>query len=235
MCSVFVTTLITDCSSGNRLCRYDILDDNFIDFGNVLPINNFASSGFYTQYGAKRLYTVERTGVSLYVFDMSSMDPIQQRVNTTIPVNVGYHSCLASSELTGAVYVVGGHDGDGHMKTVQIYDIISSTWSNGTSLNYGRAWHDCIVEPTTQILYVVGDWWTRPIERNHVKNIRNQSWEEFAELPSGASGTRIRVTVWHNIIFVIGGEWADPGTDAVYTIDTVCNMNGSHQYCIQQK
>ena len=158
------------------------------------------------------------------------MDPVQERINTTIPVDVRAHSCLASSELTGAVYVVGGNNG-GHLKIVQIYDINSSTWSNGTSLNYGRSWHDCIVEPTTQILYVVGDWWTRPIERNHVNNIRNQSWEEFAEFPSAATsraGTRVRLAVWYNVIFIIGGEYAEPGTEKVYTVDTVCNMYVSH-------
>ena len=224
--------MVTYCSSDTRLYRYDILEDNFTDFGSVLPTRNFASAGFYSQYDATILYTVNFAGDSLYIFDMSSVDPVQQRINTTIPVDVSYHGCLASSELTGAVYVIGGN---GHLKIVQIYDINSSTWSNGTSLNYGRAWHDCIVEPTTQILYVVGDWWNKPIERNHVNNIRNQSWEEFAEYPSEATGTRVRLAVWYNIIFIIGGEYADPGTDEVYIIDTVCNMYRTHQYCIQQK
>ena len=240
---MYLLQLITYCSSGYRLYRYDISEDNFIDFGSVLPTNNWGNAGFYSQYGATTLYTTNFEGDGLYIFDMSSADPVQQKVST-IPVEGGYHQCLASSRLTGAVYVIGGA---GDLKTVRIYDINSSSWSNGSSLNYGRSWHDCIVERTTQILYVVGGWWNqRAIERINVIHIQSESWEVFAELTAAghiSSYAKIRLLQWYGIIFVIGGGYHDPGYDEVYTIDTVCNImiesgtvsHVTHQHCKPQK
>ena len=69
---------------------------------------------------------------------------MQQRVDTTIPIDVAYHSCLTYSAFIGALYVVGGLNGalSGRTKTVQIHDINNSPWCNGSTLTYNRAWGD---------------------------------------------------------------------------------------------
>ena len=222
--SVLVSSLIS-CSHRSHLYRYEIAEDTFTNYGNILPVNNWNDAGFYSQYDATRLYTIN-SGDNLYVFDMSSVDPdvgypVQEKVNTTIPVWVRTHGCLASSEITGALYVVGGQ---GDSKVVQIYDINSSTWSNGSSLINGRKWHDCIVEPTTQILYVVGGWGQRAVERINIMNIYNDSWEVFAQLPSDLFPAQIRIVQWYGVIFIFGGYYTNDDIDKVYTIDTVCDI-----------
>ena len=213
-------------SDWNHLVRYDIPEDNFTDYGPVLPAYNYLFAGYYSQYDATRLYTFtcEDTGchtVSVFVFDMTTME--QQKV-TTIPVYVSTQGCLASSEVTGNLYVIGGLGDNWGDKIVQIYNFDSSSWSNGSSTNYNRYWHDCIVEPTTQTLYVVGGWYEDAMERINIMNIYNESWEVFGYLPDGPTWSNIRLVERRGIIYIIGGEYYEPFADIVYTINTVSTL-----------
>ena len=231
MCSVLVPTHNFR-SDTIQILRYDILEDNFTDYGHVLSAGALCvfNTGFYSQYDATRLYTVCCEGTlcqdtSIYVFDMTSLE--QQKV-ITVPVWVHDDACLASSEVTGALYVIGARGSDllGD-KIVQIYDIDSSSWSNGSSTNYDYHWHDCIVEPTTQTLYVVGGWNQTAIERINIMDIYSDSWEVFGYLPDGPLWANIRLVERRGIIYVIGGEYYEPFADDVYTINTVSTLLGT--------
>lgn len=141
----------------------------------------------------------------------------QQKVDTTVPVDGSYHECIASSEYTGSLYVVGGWN-SGKLATVQVYDIDSSSWlSNVPSLNVARYMPSCIVEPMTQMLYVIGGGDTNSIERINVVDIESESWTIMGYLPQ--ISFQLRNTVADGIIYVTG----QPQTSTVYTIDTVCN------------
>ena len=212
------------------MVEYDILEDIFVDHGQfVLNYHVYGYSQYYTQYDQTTMYTIDFSGDYLIMFNLESLE--SQQMNTTIPVNVdsGGLACIVSSEVKEALYIVGGHDDSSRLATVQTFQLDSQTWlTNVADMNAKRFYHGCLVEETTQRLYVVGGLWEKSIEYIDFTNIESESWVTLNdELPVNLHDTRL-VAV-NGIIYTIGGQDLSANEhDTMYTIDAATGNLSIH-------
>ena len=133
-----------------------------------------------------------------------------QQLDQTIPINVDFAGCLASTESPRPqLFVVGGRYYNGtawlRRNTLQILDVSVANWSIGPNMTQGRAEHGCVV--VNDWLWVIG--LAPTVESIHVPELSNSSndaiWEFKEEpLPTGVL-FYVRLAVFEDLIFVVGG------------------------------
>lgn len=142
---------------------YDIDENEFIDSGpnatadtsSWTNVTEYGTGVYYSQLNDK-LYTIEKTGYYIHVYDLGSSSV---RVLTEqIPNYVNHSACMASASTPSPrLYVTGGESyRDEYMKNLQIFDVDTAEWTAGPDMNYTRGWHGCIV--VNDWLWVMGHW-----------------------------------------------------------------------------
>lgn len=160
------------------------------------------------------MYVIDPSGGALFTFNMESLE--YKKVNTTIPMNVSDKSCIASSNSTRTLYIIGGENAS---QTVQVLDLDTMSWLNDIPpTNYHRESHGCYVEPSNQRLYVMGGNSTK-IEYINSTDIQNQHWTVLSdEFESGIMSFGMAAN-----ILVLGGCDENGIIGDVYSVNTVTN------------
>ena len=200
--------------------EYDITNNQFIDRGETyLSSTTYSTVGygvFYTQLDATTLYTTNRDGTYINVFDLQSLS--YQQLSPAIPTSVDKSGCLASSKTPSPrLYLTGGNAG----AALQVLDLDSGSWLDSLpSMSYSRQSHGCVTIDTSTVttdLWVMGQ--VTQIEYISTSDIQSASWTEINDqLPVALE--EFSVVASGTTIYVIGGGWA---VDTVYTIDTMTN------------
>ena len=210
-------------SYGYQVVEYDIATNTFVDHGNnVLGTDTYGYGVFYTQYDAKRVFTIRPDGRYIYVLNLETLQYSYSGAYT--PTDVNDEGCIASSNVTEALYITGGYSSSG-ISTVQVYSLSSSSWlSSIPSMNYARGEHGCIVEPTNLRLYAIGGYGDATIESIDITNIQNVNWKTFDSTLSNSYSARYPgVASVEGLIYIFGG-----GYTTVHVIDTATSSLSVH-------
>ena len=204
--------------------EYDILRNEFIDHGeNYLSSDPGLYGIFYTQYNESTMYSIAEAGSSLFMFDLKSLE--LQQIDTSIPESVRDLTCIASSELTNALYITSGDGGNDAIDSGQVFESDSKTWLTSIpSMNHARWYHGCWVEATNHKLYAIGGESVSQIESINIVNIQNHIWtvmDDELPVPLKCFG----VTSVNGVIYIIGGFHDESASymDTVHMIDTSTN------------
>ena len=142
----------------NNLIEYNIGNDSFTLYEDVISDNDVYSLGQYSTQINDTMYLISRTSDNLSVFsiyDLSTSTFIYYWQNITFPIYVGFSACIAHS--SSFIYIVGGNDDSASARnTTQIFDLSSYNWSIGPSMQDKRSLLSCIVSPSNHNLYAVG-------------------------------------------------------------------------------
>eukprot|EP01084_Bolivina_argentea_P273604 466105_1 len=138
-------------NSATQLFQYDITTNIFIDNGTSALSQRIANGGtLYTQSG-NILYMMAPHNPEMHTYNLESN--VFTTSVTTPPIVSDESQCLASTD--NYIFITGGSNID-YLNKVQIMDISTKTWSLVPNMNEKRAAHSCEVDPTTNILYVIG-------------------------------------------------------------------------------
>eukprot|EP01084_Bolivina_argentea_P273611 466117_1 len=201
-------------TNGKQLFQYDIKNNVFIDNGTSFLSQNMGNSGtFYTQ-SANILYMMNYQETTINTYNLQSNQFITNITNIIIP-NLSGGQCLTST--TNSLFIIGGRINNEYSGNVQMMDISTNTWSIISNMNEKRSYHSCIIDPMTNILYVIGGmdctnggtWCSsgmhKTIETIEINNINTQIWTYYGNLSIPSHSAR---SVWYNHeIFVISGKY----------------------------
>ena len=221
--------------------EYDIRNDTFIDYGadflNTTLNNTAGEEGtgvYYTQINHTTLYTISRYGEHINVYDLQSLSYGQ--LATSIPINVDYAACIASSELPiPRLYITGGGDVHSEMlDDLQILNLDDLQWLTSLpSMTTPRWQHACIVR--NDKLWAFGGAIKTTgytVEVINTTNIEAETWEVIGSFGSCDSIGKVAVSAVQDLIYIVGGVtwcgWLFSLTDSVYVIDTVTNSISLH-------
>ena len=122
--------------------------------------------------------------------------------------------------VDGKIYAIGGTSKSSsgklrRLKTVEVYDPVTDTWTSAKGMNYERAWPAfCVVN---EMIYVMGGMGMTEIP-NHpgsyhasveMFNPKTNEWHERAEMSAAKSSHTASVV--NGKIYVIGGGFLDNG------------------------
>ena len=118
-------------------------------------------------------------------------------------------------QLNGSIYVIGGFDPSYYWSadpTVEIYNIATNTWSNGTPLPTGCSWASGVsLNGTIYVLGGVGS------DYFNMMQIFDPSTNAWTSGPSFAGGRYLcAATTYNGKIYLIGGDSWETGSDVVY-------------------
>eukprot|EP01084_Bolivina_argentea_P203180 347052_1 len=217
--------------ASKQLFQYDITHDIFIDNGtSVLSQEVWNWGSFYTQI-ADTLYMMDFEDVSIHTYDLSS-NQFVPNVATSLIQDIS-KQCLAATN--DYLLVTGGIISTiTTINTVQMMDLSTKTWSYAPNMSVNRHRHSCVIDPTTNILYVIGGIdGARPedaimhksIETINTNNINQQSWMHYGYLEYNSYFGR---SVWYNHnIFVVASK-RYPGT--TYFTHIINTIDGTISY-----
>eukprot|EP01083_Nonionella_stella_P178530 630968_1 len=143
----------------------------------------------------------------------------------TVPTKVGLLACLTT--FGDSLFVIGG-DGNGgstHLDTLQIFDFIGSSWSNGPIMNQKRTSFACAVSAATNKLYsiggeIFGGSLSAKVEYISITNIQSQSWAYTTNDLTDVTRDLRAVSYQSDIYIPGGGSTVDTYSHRVYVIDT---------------
>ena len=219
-----------------QLIEYDIANDAIIDYGEDYissTLNNshgeYGLGVYYTQIDPSTLYLIDMLGDAINVYDLQSLS--YDRLNTTIPFDVSYYSCIASSDST--LYITGGYSNqNGTLDRLQVLNLEDLSWlQRAPSMNYERYQHGCIVVNGNgnHKLWAIAGAYEESVEFVSTTDIEDRPWKKSGSLSCGLSF--FGVTAFGDTIFIVGGNCY--GTtirpDTVYTIDSVTNSIRTHK------
>eukprot|EP01083_Nonionella_stella_P318526 1164812_1 len=210
--------------SPRQMTKYQTKSKNFVYGGdNALPINTSAMGQGWTQQG-NILYLVDIDfPINLAMYHMNTQ---QFTTNwTNLPIEIGPHSCLASSKDT--LFVVGGrYNLTAYHNKLQILNLTTLQWTNNPpSMNDVRTQAACIV--ANDYLWAFGgrydpvDFRTGQLasnERVELNNITQNTWVYVDSLTTALTG--LRAVVYKDTIYVIGGNAFVYTNDIVHLMDT---------------
>eukprot|EP01083_Nonionella_stella_P318527 1164815_1 len=210
--------------SPRQMTKYHTESDSFVYAGgNALPINTSAMGQGWTQQG-NILYLVDIDfPINLAMYHMNTQ---QFTTNwTNLPIEIGPHSCLASSKDT--LFVVGGrYNLTAYHNKLQILNLTTLQWTNNPpSMNDVRTQAACIV--ANDYLWAFGgrydpvDFRTGQLasnERVELNNITQNTWVYVDSLTTALTG--LRAVVYKDTIYVIGGNAFVYTNDIVHLMDT---------------
>eukprot|EP01083_Nonionella_stella_P182026 653766_1 len=210
--------------SPRQMTKYQTKSKNFVYGGdNALPINTSAMGQGWTQQG-NILYLVDIDfPINLAMYHMNTQ---QFTTNwTNLPIEIGPHSCLASSKDT--LFVVGGrYNTTAYHNKLQILNLTTLQWTNNPpSMNDVRTQAACIV--ANDYLWAFGgrydpvDFRTGQLasnERVELNNITQNTWVYVDSLTTALTG--LRAVVYKDTIYVIGGNAFVYTNDIVHLMDT---------------
>ena len=162
---------------------------------------------------------------TIHIFDMNTKSFTSNAL--TLLLKTEHCGCLASTgSLTdGQLYVAGGIS-VGNNDELQIYNISSSSWSYGPSMNKTRYRLSCHIENNR--LYAISGKNEASIEWISISNINSNSWSLFSStLPYSLEFAN--TVSYDNDIYIIGGSpnsRSDDG-ETVFIIDTTSNTYSS--------
>ena len=218
-----------------QLVEYDTLNDAFIDYGEEFVSSALGNSDgengwgvYFTQINATTLYTINRNGDSINVYDLQSLSFYD--LGTTIPVDVSYHGCIASAITPSPrLYITGGKVDDWsspnwleELDDLQILGLDDLQWlTSAPSMTTARAGHGCIV--VNDLLWAIGGQSSESVEMINITDITTGSWQVVGSVSCQMSS--FGITAVDDIIFLVGGYCWDTSARSgiVYTIDTVTN------------
>eukprot|EP01083_Nonionella_stella_P065340 171113_1 len=218
---------ITTVNNQRQMTEYQIEFNNMVYYGPNYLSHDFVNYGTYYAQLGHMLYIMNEGGASLSVYDMKNK---QMDFNfTTIPVKqtTSSYSCLAATKTYLIVTSAGDYSITDSNMTIQTFSLIAMQWTNNIqSMNQKRFAHSCIVDPVTNILYVIGGDSRQElldsVETVHT-NASVPTWSYIDKLSVAARGTRA-VLFNDDMIFVIGGRTSDNvHLDIVQIINTVDN------------
>lgn len=132
---------------------------------------------------------------------------------------------LAAVSLNGKIYAMGGNSTDsgtlGVLSSVEIYDPVGNTWSQGKSMSYTRA---CFMASAVNgKIYAMGGI-DRFVNANHLSSVEVyapalDTWTEVKSMPNGCD--HAVSTVVGKKIYVMGGSSLD--SSPTYAYDTELN------------
>lgn len=181
-------------------------------FNNPLPLALNPDGTIYVgEFGGSLLTALQPGSLGCW----SDKDPLPQDILD-----------LAGDALNGKLYVVGGKNATGHLKTLYIYDPFSNVWTQGPDLPaaYPAVENPAVVSSNGK-LYVFGGF-TAPfsgaVSNAAVFNPASSSWTNLTPIPTARGGITARVI--GNSIYIAGGmdgtgqslntlEIYDPATD----------------------
>lgn len=150
---------------------------------------------------------------------MAQPQPTWQGVHSLLPKSM-YWS--ATCTYNGKIYVFGGNENDGEVKTTYIYDIATDTWSQGADMPTGR-YLNTAVEVGGKI-YVMGGRQltasTSPVNANECYDPATDSWTTKAAMPNTIRGHA--AVAANGKIYVMGGN-TGAYTDVVSIYDPASN------------
>eukprot|EP01084_Bolivina_argentea_P175296 303601_1 len=202
----------------NQVTEYRIAPNRMIDHGaTALSVNIRGTGQSYVQL-QNIIYTISFGGY-LCSYDMSTKT-FNGKI-ATIPVHPSYRGCLAA---TNVYLIITGGDANGAINTVQILNINAMTWNtNVPSMIYARRSHSCVINPNTNILYVMGGTGRDDIQLSSIEKASLLgTWTHVSDLSVTASATR--AVIIDNDIWVIGGQ-VDSKDNSWYRIDIVHIIN----------
>ena len=224
-----------------QLIKYDITNDVMIDYGEDYISSTLGNEHgeyglgvYYTQIDSSTLYLIDMLGDSINVYNLQSLS--YQRLNTTIPFDVSYYSCIASTDSpTSTLYITGGYGKfrNGTLDRFQVLNLENLSWlKNAPSMNAKRYQHGCIV--VNDRLWAIAGAYENTIENIGITNIESiyNSWRDIGSLECGLSF--FGVVAVDELIFVVGGSCygSTIRLDTVYTIDTVTDSITAHPHAL---
>ena len=117
---------------------------------------------------------------------------------------------LASASIGHKIYVIGGRNttaprpigGMYVMNTVEVYDMVTNTWSSATSLNKARS--DLVAVAHGGKIYAIGGWdGTNVVATVEVYNPTKDTWTMLTDMPTARSN--LVAETKGNTIYAIGG------------------------------
>ena len=205
--------------------EYVIVSNEFVDYGEDY-ISSALGNGdgengwgiYFTQINDTTLYTINRNGDSINVYDLQSLSFYD--LGTTIPVDVSFYGCIASAEIpTPRLYITGGKEWFRELDDLQILGLDNLEWlASPPSMTTARAGHGCIV--VNDILWAIGGEDLDSVEIISITEITTKSWQIIDSVPCQLG--RFGLTLVDEMIFIVGGYCWDTETysDSVYTINT---------------
>jgi subtilisin-like proprotein convertase family protein/N-acetylneuraminic acid mutarotase len=107
----------------------------------------------------------------------------------------------------GKLYKIGGYGGAGAAQPwLDIYDIVSNTWSQGADMPAGRYWLDCVAIDLTGSdpkIYCAGGYLTSAQSTLYIYDINSNTWTTGAPLP--AARYSYAGVALNGLYYVIGG------------------------------
>ena len=220
----------------NQLMEYDILNDNFTDYGmsylheNMSNYDGEYGTGIYfTQINSTTLYTIRGvSGTKINVYDLPSLS--YRDLGTTIPKHAGDSACISSSTTPShQLYITGG---EAFGASLQILSINSMEWTsnpNPPSMNNNRSAHGCII--SNDKLWAFGGYETNSVEAVNTTDITNENWQIIGNL--SCNRTEFGVTEVDGVIYIVGGQCSDGAvSDNVQTIDTTTNAINVYEHSL---
>eukprot|EP01084_Bolivina_argentea_P052151 95818_1 len=187
-----------------QMIQYDIDGNEFIDHGtNILLFETHGYGQYYTQSGnvlyiISALQSFQDTLFYLSTFNLQT-NVYELDWNDIQQFEIEYGACLTSTN--NYIFMLGGqsnHDityNNDILYTVQMLNLLTDAWiSNVPSMKMRRAYHSCIVHPSTEMMYAIGGYdgsnAKSVIEKIDTVNIKNKDWEYIEDLTKGLTNTR---------------------------------------------
>ena len=118
------------------MTTFNTTSSEFTDYGafHLGKMGGGAEGGFgtfFSQINDTTLFTISPQGDCIHAYNLEEVS--FQRLDTTIPVNVGPTACLASSNVGGSrLYIAGGGTWHtGWNNDLQVLDLDSMEWIDG--------------------------------------------------------------------------------------------------------
>ena len=205
--------------SNHQLVQYDIVKGSFVDYGTQYLSSTLGNSDgeygqsiYYTQINETTLFTINRNGDCLHVYNLQTLS--FQELGTTIPINVNEYACISSSVTpTPRLYITVWDD-------LQVVTLSDLEWlTNTPSMTDTRLMHGCIV--VNDVLWAIGGLGEYSVEIINITNIADDTWNVIGRVPGVDFISKMGVTAVDDVIFIVGGGPTGGSLDTVYAIDTI--------------
>eukprot|EP01084_Bolivina_argentea_P271116 461191_1 len=212
---------------GGHSTSADVIEYNTNTQSFINHINSFsfgkqsAQSSF--QVG-NMFYMLPYGSRTFTMMDMETMTASSSSF-TSFPGNSNRDRCVSYNEHY--LFVVGGYGSGSYFKELYILNVITNTWSTGTSLPQATALHSCNV--VDDILYVIGGVCSAGSINVYYDDVfilplTNGSWNALNDTLSSKKNTHRSVVFDGKEIYVIGGY---NGNNILGEVDIINTADGT--------
>ena len=205
------------------------LGENYLDGTLGNNDGELGYSTYFTQINDTTMYTINGNTGSINVYNLRSL--LFEDLGTTIPIDVDYYGCIASSETPSPkLYISGGNNASNMestaMNNLQILSLDDMQWMDSTpSMIHSRHRHGCIV--VNDRLWAIGGLYDNSVEAINITDIPNETWWEIGHF-NYTTLYLFGITAVDELIFIVGGMVKENDStkyriDTTHTINTVTN------------